>query len=77
MANQATEVARFIENLEHPLKEEIEELRTAVLESDEQIEEWIKWNSPSFGYQGEDRVTFRLFPPIPVSYTHLRAHGPY
>jgi hypothetical protein len=38
-------------------------VRAIILESDEQITEQIKWNAPSFGYRGEDRVTFRLHPP--------------
>ena len=37
-------------------------VREIILNSDAQITEHIKWNAPSFCYQGEDRVTFRLFP---------------
>jgi hypothetical protein len=48
--------------LDHPLKEEVEQLRTAILDSNDQITEHIKWNAPSFRYAGEDRVTFRLYP---------------
>ena len=48
--------------LNHPLKEGVEQLRTAILDSNELITEHIKWNAPSFRYAGEDRVTFRLYP---------------
>lgn len=57
------EVDRFLAGLEHPLKPEIERLRTIVLGANPEITERIKWNAPSFCYQGDDRVTMRLHPP--------------
>jgi hypothetical protein len=62
MSNRSREVDRFMERLDHPLKEEVERLRTAILDSNDRIMEHIKWNAPSFFYAGEDRVTFRLHP---------------
>jgi hypothetical protein len=62
MPNRSQEVDRFMSGLNHPLKEEVEQLRTAILDSNDQITEHIKWNAPSFRYAGEDRVTFRLYP---------------
>src|SRR3712207_314131 len=62
MPNRSQEVDRFMESLNHPLKEGIEQLRAAILDSNDQITEHIKWNAPSFRYAGEDRVTFRLYP---------------
>src|SRR5918993_3342586 len=62
MPNRSQEVDRFMSRLEHPLKEEVEQLRTAILDSNDEITEHVKWNAPSFCYAGEDRVTFRLFP---------------
>jgi Domain of unknown function (DU1801) len=62
MANRSPEVDRFMEGLDHPMKEEIERLRAAILGSNERITEHIKWKAPSFRYAGEDRVTFRLHP---------------
>ncbi|KOP80082.1 hypothetical protein AN957_23400 [Cytobacillus solani] len=47
-------------NLVHPLKEEIEEVRKIILSTDDKITEHIKWNDPSFCYEGEDRITFNL-----------------
>ena len=62
MQNRSQEVDRFMESLDHPLKAEIEQLRVAILDSNDQITEHIKWKAPSFVYAGEDKVTFRLYP---------------
>ena len=62
MPNRTQDVDRFMSELDHPLKEEIERLRAAILDSNDGITEHIKWRAPSFRYAGEDRVTFRLFP---------------
>ncbi len=51
-----------MKGLNHPLKEEIERLRLAILGSNDRITEHTKWKAPSFCYAGEDRVTFRLYP---------------
>lgn len=40
----------------------IDTLRTAVLAADPGIAENVKWNSPNFTYNGEDRVTLRSNP---------------
>jgi hypothetical protein len=62
MPNRSQEVDRFMEGLNHPLKEGVEQVRTAILDSNYQITEHIKWKAPSFCHAGEDRVTFRLYP---------------
>ena len=49
-------------DLQHPLKAGLEQLRSAILASNEQITEHLKWNAPSFCYDGVDRATFRLQP---------------
>lgn len=54
------QVIEFLNNLEHPLKKEIEEVRKIILSANDQITEHIKWNAPSFCFQNEDRVTFQL-----------------
>ena len=56
------QVDEFMRGLEHPDREGIEFLRHRILESDERITERIKWNAPSFCFEGEDRLTFRLKP---------------
>ncbi len=63
MQNHSDEVNLFIKTLEHPFKDEITKVREIVLDADNQISEHIKWNAPSFCYNGDDRITFRLHPP--------------
>src|ERR671916_3203654 len=62
MPNRSAEVDHVMEGLDHPLKDGIERLRAAILDSNDQITEHIKWKAPSFRYADEDRVTFRLYP---------------
>jgi uncharacterized protein YdeI (YjbR/CyaY-like superfamily) len=54
------QVVEYMNNLQHPLKQEIEEVRKIVLSADPRLTEHIKWNAPSFCFQDEDRVTFNL-----------------
>jgi Domain of unknown function (DU1801) len=56
------DVNGFLAALDHPRKGEIEELRAAILASNPEITEQIKWNAPSFCYRDDDRVTFLLQP---------------
>ena len=62
MPNETPEVTEFLQGLAHPLKDEAMKVRAAILASDDEITEHIKWNAPSFRYHGDDRVTFRLQP---------------
>jgi hypothetical protein len=41
-------VITFLKNLDHPLKKEIEAVRQIILGVSPEIQEGIKWNSPSF-----------------------------
>ena len=56
-----TDVAAYMEALEHPLKAEIETLRAIILGTDDRIQESVKWNAPSF-YIDHHFATFRLHP---------------
>lgn len=47
------EVQDFFSKLNHPLKEALQLIRKLILESDAEVAEHIKWNSPSFYYSGE------------------------
>lgn len=47
------EVLDYFQQLEHPLKDVAEALRTVILAADPIIGEQIKWNSPSFYYTGD------------------------
>lgn len=55
------QVIEYLINLEHPLKNEIEEVRKIILDANENITEHIKWNAPSFCYGNDDRITFHLY----------------
>jgi hypothetical protein len=55
-------VDEFLTDLDHPRIDEIRRIRTGLLAGDAELGERIKWNAPSFGHDGDDRVTFRLQP---------------
>jgi hypothetical protein len=55
-------VDEFLNALEHRRKDEVEFLRQLILACSPKISEQIKWNAPSFGFDGDDRVTMRLQP---------------
>lgn len=54
------QVAEFFAKLDHPLKDAMAKLRAVILSVDADITEQIKWKSPSFCYNGDDRVTFNI-----------------
>lgn len=57
--SDADRVVEYMAQLEHPLKAEIETLRTIIKGANSKISERIKWNAPSY-YAKEDMVTFHL-----------------
>lgn len=57
------EVTAFLDNQNHPLRKEIERLRTIILSANEQLTENIKWNGPNYCYANEDRISMRVQPP--------------
>jgi uncharacterized protein YdhG (YjbR/CyaY superfamily) len=60
MAKKTTDseqVEQYLSKLEHPMKAEIEALRTIIKGANPKISERIKWNAPSYFYQ-EDLLTF-------------------
>lgn len=59
-SNENEAVSKFIDQLEEPPKALVATLRRAILESNSEITEQIKWNAPSFCFAGDDRLTFRL-----------------
>jgi len=63
MSKLNPEVSQFLDELKHPLRAEIDQLRTIILNSDSKISENIKWNGPNYCYQNEDRITMRVQPP--------------
>ena len=69
----AGKVKTYMEQLKHPLKEEIEAVRKIISGSDKKISERIKWNAPSY-YFNEDIVTFN---PRATKHVHLVFHHPF
>lgn len=55
------EVDRFLANLRHPRKADIETVRAVILGADKRISEHVKWNAPSFVLQ-DDFATMKLQP---------------
>ncbi len=56
------EVTRFLDSLGHPLRNEIDVLRSIILSADTRLNENIKWNGPNYSIGGEDRVTMKILP---------------
>ena len=46
------EVDQFLEKKKHPMDAEIRRVREIILETDDRVEETIKWQSPTFIYKG-------------------------
>jgi len=57
---KTTDLNTFLEELTHPLKQEIMEVRQIILNTNRHLTEHIKWNAPSYCINGEDRITFNL-----------------
>jgi uncharacterized protein YdhG (YjbR/CyaY superfamily) len=68
----AEKVADYMRMLEHPLKAEIEAVRTIIKNTDSRISERIKWNAPSYYYK-DDFVTFHT---RAMKHVHLVFHHP-
>lgn len=66
-------VEAYMKDLRHPLKSEIDELRSIIRTAHPGIGERIKWNAPSYYYK-EDMVTFHL---RATQHVHLIFHHPY
>ncbi|WP_258097639.1 DUF1801 domain-containing protein [Marinoscillum pacificum] len=57
------DVSQFLDTLNHPLRAEIEALRTIILKACNELTENIKWNGPNYAFDGEDRITMKIQPP--------------
>jgi len=53
------QVDHYMEKLEHPFKQEVERLRSIMLNANPKLQERVKWNSPSFFYI-KDLAAFNL-----------------
>lgn len=64
MLNLDSEVTKFLDNLNHPFRKEIEQLRNHILSANTGLTENIKWNGPNYCFGSEDRITMRIQPPM-------------
>jgi uncharacterized protein YdeI (YjbR/CyaY-like superfamily) len=55
--NNTQKVNEFLSKLDHPLKAELEAVRSIIINANAKIEEDVKWGGPSFFYK-EDLATF-------------------
>jgi uncharacterized protein YdhG (YjbR/CyaY superfamily) len=53
-------VEKFMAELDHPLKKEVQAMRAIIKSVNKDITEEIKWKAPSFSYHGQYLVTFNL-----------------
>ena len=60
-SHQNTEVTKFLDELNHPLRNE--KLRRLILEAENKLVENIKWNGPNYSINNEDRITLKIQPP--------------
>ncbi len=61
--NLNKEVTDFLDEQNHPFRNEIEKLRTLILTANRALTENIKWNGPNYCFDNEDRITMRIQPP--------------
>ncbi len=57
-----SEVSHFLDELNHPFRNEIEQLRRYIVASNAELTENIKWNGPNYCFNNEDRITMRVQP---------------
>ncbi len=71
--NDTEKVNEFMARLNHPFKAEVQAVRDIIKSVNSNITEEIKWNAPSFSYNGEYLVTFNL---RTKQHIHLVFHNP-
>ena len=64
--SSASGVSKFLDELGHPLRREIDQLRNIILAARADLAEDIKWNGPNFTHDGKDRITMRIHPPTQI-----------
>jgi hypothetical protein len=62
----SAEVTTFLDDMRHPFRKEIEQLREYILSANSQLAENIKWNAPNYHIDNNDRITMRIMPPKKV-----------
>jgi uncharacterized protein YdhG (YjbR/CyaY superfamily) len=71
--SRTDKVDEFLRELTHPLKAEVEAVRSIIKGVNKDINEEIKWKAPSFNYKGQYLVTFNLWETERI---HLVFHNP-
>lgn len=61
--NLSKEVTEFLDELQHPFRKEIKQLRICILSANTTLTENIKWNGPNYCFDNKDRITMRIQPP--------------
>jgi hypothetical protein len=61
--NLNSEVTDFLDEQNHPFRNEIEQLRNCIFTANPELTENIKWNGPNYCFDNEDRITMRIQPP--------------
>lgn len=56
-------VTQFLDELAHPFREEIDQVRGIILESYSGLQENIKWNAPNYHLDQNDIITLKIHPP--------------
>jgi hypothetical protein len=64
--NPSADVTKFLNDLKHPFRKEIDQLRQYILSANTALTENIKWNGPNYCIDGNDRITMRIQPPKQV-----------
>lgn len=72
--SRTDKVDEFLRELRHPLKAQVEAVRSIIKGVDKDIAEEVKWKAPSFNYKGEYLVTFNL---REIKRIHLVFHNPH
>ena len=54
-------VEDFMDSLSDDKKAQVEQLRAIIVACGYDLTEHIKWNAPSYVYEGEDRITFNTY----------------
>lgn len=62
----AAAVDAWLAGLDHPLKDVVAAVRAALAAAEPRLGQQIKWNAPSFIWEGEDKLTFNLRPKAPL-----------
>ena len=61
--NKYLTVDEFLNDLNEDRRQQVEALRTIIKTVNSDLTEHIKWNSPSYILDGEDRITFNMHYP--------------